>query len=375
MTGIGRQEGEVAMVDLIQTDQRGAYADFDNRALSRDPRRVAVSNLPIIDLSPFMDESAREDRMHTARAVRSACINIGFFYVTGHGFTVKELNAVLTQGLSFFALPLEEKMKVLSLNADMPGFVRTGGMDPEKNRDKVVDIKERLSMTRELKPGEQVRPESRTGKTQWPPRELLPAFETTMQDYIARLQRVTAALNHAFALSLDLSEDYFDAFYQHPDMTLTMNFYPPVDPSKLETTQWSFSPHADYSAFTVLLQDLSGGLQARNSAGEWIDVTPKEGTFVVNLGNVLARWTNDLYSSTLHRALHIGNGPRISAAFFVYPDATTVVRCIDTCQGPENPPRYEDVTTAEYVRVLREDAHRTGRPAVTVATAQRLRSN
>src|SRR6478736_835739 len=143
MTSIGRQEGEVAMVDLIQTDQRGAYADFDNRALSRDPRRVAVSNLPIIDLSPFMDESAREDRMHTARAVRSACINIGFFYVTGHGFTVKEFNAVLTQGLSFFALPLEEKMNVLSLNADMPGFVRTGGMDPEKNRDKVVDIKER----------------------------------------------------------------------------------------------------------------------------------------------------------------------------------------------------------------------------------------
>jgi isopenicillin N synthase-like dioxygenase len=236
MTSIGRQEGEVAMVDLIQTDQRGAYAiqtdqrgayaDFDNRPLSRDPQRVAVSNLPIIDLSPFMDESAREDRMHTARAVRSACINIGFFYVTGHGFTVKELNAVLTQGLSFFALPLEEKMKVLSLNADMPGFVRTGGMDPEKNRDKVVDIKERLSITRELKPGEQVRPESGTGKTQWPPRELLPAFETTMKDYIARLQRVTEALNHAFALRLDLPEDYFDTFYQHPDMTLTMNYLP-----------------------------------------------------------------------------------------------------------------------------------------------------
>ena len=274
------------MVDLIETNQRGAYADFDNRALSRGPQRTAVSNLPIIDLLPFMNDGAREDRMHTALAVRSACINIGFFYVTGHGFTVKELNDVLTQGVSFFALPLQEKMKVLSTDVDMPGFVRTGGMDPEKNRDNVVDIKERLSMTRELKPGEQVCPESRTGKTQWPPRELLPAFETTMKHYIARLQRVTEALNHAFALSLKLPEDYFDTLYQHPDMTLTMNFYPPVDPSKLKSTQWSFSPHADYTAFTVLLQDLSGGLQARNSAGEWIDVTPKECTFVVNVGNV-----------------------------------------------------------------------------------------
>ncbi len=159
MTGIDPKRGEDAMVSVIRPDQRGAYADFDNRALSRDPRRVAVTNLPIIDLSPFMDEGAHEDRMHTARAVRSACIDIGFFYVTGHGFTAKELNAVLTEGLSFFALPLEEKMKVLSSHVDMPGFVRTGGRDPEKNRDEVVDIKERLSLTRELRPSEQVRPE------------------------------------------------------------------------------------------------------------------------------------------------------------------------------------------------------------------------
>ena len=363
------------MVDVVQSGQVGAYADFDNRTLARSPQRVAVANLPIIDLAPFIREGTQEDRMRTARAVRSACIDIGFFYVTGHGFAAKELDDVLTQGRGFFALPLAEKMKVLSLNVDMPGFVRTGGIDPEKNRDKVVDIKERFSLTRELQPGEQVRDDFRIGRSQWPARELLPAFEPTMKDYIARLHRVCEALNHAFALSLDLSEDHFDELYRRPDMSLMLNFYPPVDPAKLQSTQWSFSPHADYTAFTVLLQDSSGGLQARNSAGEWIDVTPKQGTFVVNVGNLLERWTNDLYSSTLHRALHVGNDPRISAAFFVYPDAATVVRCIDTCQGPDNPPRYENVTTAEYVRVLREDAHRSGRPAVSVDTAQRLKTN
>jgi len=360
------------MVSVVRPDRRGAYAAFDNRALLRDPQRVAVADLPVIDLSPFTAAGAREDRLQIARAVRAACIDIGFFYVTGHGFSVDELNAVLTQGLRFFALPIEDKMKVLSPSVDMPGFVRTGGVDPERNRNKVVDIKERLSLTRELKPGEQARPDSRTGKTQWPSRDLLPAFEFTLKDYIARLQRVTEALNHAFALSLDLPEDYFDALYRHPDMTLTLNFYPPVDPATFTTNQWSFSPHADYTAFTVLLQDQSGGLQARNSAGQWIDVTPKQGTFVVNVGNVLARWTNDLYSSTLHRALHVGNDPRISAAFFIYPDASTVVRCIETCQGPDNPSKYQDVTTADYVRALREDAHRSGRPAVAVETAQRL---
>ena len=363
------------MVEVIQGEQVSAYADLDNRGLSGNLQRAAVSNLPVIDLGPFMQGGVAEDRARIARAIRSACIDIGFFYVTGHGFSAAELDAVLMQGRNFFALPLTEKMKVLSQNVDMPGFVRTGGIDPEKNRDKVVDIKERFSLTRELKPGEQARSNSRVGRTQWPARDMLPAFEPVLKDYVARLESVVAALNHAFALSLDLNEDFFDPLYGRPDMTLTFNFYPPVDPAKLAVTQWSFSPHADYTAFTVLLQDCSGGLQARNAAGEWIEVTPQPGTFVVNVGNLLERWTNDLYKSTLHRALHVGNAPRISGALFVYPDADTVVRCIPTCQGPENPSRYEDVTTADYVRVLREDAQRSGRPSVAASTAQRLKSN
>jgi isopenicillin N synthase-like dioxygenase len=312
--------------------------------------------------------------MHTARALRSACIDIGFFYLTGHGFTQGELDAVLAQGRRFFELPVAEKMKVLSRNVDEPGFVRTGGVDPEKNRDKVVDIKERLSLARDLMPGEALRPSSRMGKSQWPSRALLPDFEPAMKTYIASLQRVVAALNHAIALSLDLPEDHFDADYRRPSTTLMLNYYPPVDPTKLKSTQWSFSPHADYTAFTVLLQDDSGGLQARNCAGDWIDVPPKEGTFVVNVGNLLARWTNDLYCSTLHRALHVGERPRISGAFFIYPEDRAVVRCLDTCQGPDNPPRYEPVVTEDYVRVLREDAERAGRPALATDTAERLKS-
>src|SRR5262249_3649836 len=162
------------------------------------------------------------------------------------------------------ALPFAEKMKVLSPDIDTPGYVRTGGVDPDKNRDKVVDIKERFSMARELMPDEEVRPNSRTGRSQWPPRELLPGFEVTMKSYIARLRQVGDALNHAFASSLGLVEDYFDAHYRHAGMSLMLKFYPPIDPAKLKSAQWSFSPHADYTAFTVLLQDASGGLQARN---------------------------------------------------------------------------------------------------------------
>ena len=142
-----------------------------------------------------------------------------------------------------------------------------------------------------------------------------------------------------------------------------LNYYPPVDPAKLKSTQWSFSPHTDYTAFTVLLQDSSGGLQARNSAGDWIDVPPKKGTFVVNVGNLLARWTNDLYTSTLHRALHVGASPRISGHFSFTP--TTGPSCAASIPAKDRTIRrvMRPVVTEDYVRVLREDAQRSGRPA------------
>ena len=99
------------------------------------------------------------------------------------------------------------------------------------------------------------------------------------------------------------------------------NFYPPVDPAKLRATSGAFRPTPITRPSPCCCRIRSGGLQARNAAGEWIEVPPKPGTFVVNVGNLLERWTNDLYKSTLHRALHVGNAPRISGAFFVYPDA------------------------------------------------------
>ena len=191
----------------------------------RSARRLP--SLPVLDISPFLRESTPDERIHMARALRSACIDIGFFYLIGHGFTPSKLDAVLAQGRRFFELPVPEKLKLLSHNVDEPGYVRMGGVDPEKNRDKVVDIKERLSLSRDLMPGEQLSANSRMGKSQWPSRALLPDFEPTMKGYISSLQRIVGALNHAFALSLSLPEDHFDSDYGRPSTTLMLNYYPP----------------------------------------------------------------------------------------------------------------------------------------------------
>ncbi len=97
------------MAEIIQAKQARTYADPDNRVLSGSPQRVAVSNLPVVDLSPFTSESSPEDRRQIAGAIRSACIDIGFFYVTGHGFTVAELDAVLSEGRNSLRCRLRKK--------------------------------------------------------------------------------------------------------------------------------------------------------------------------------------------------------------------------------------------------------------------------
>jgi isopenicillin N synthase-like dioxygenase len=136
--------------------------------------------------------------------------------------------------------------------------------------------------------------------------------------------------------------------------------------------QWNFSPHTDYGAFTLLLQDSLGGLEALNADGQWIDVPPILGTFVVNLGDMFQRWTNDLYVSTLHRVTNSSGKARISVPLFNYPHGDTVIECLPTCASAEQPPRHAPVVAEAYNRELADRAAKTGRPGVSAVTAARL---
>ena len=137
-------------------------------------------------------------------------------------------------------------------------------------------------------------------------------------------------------------------------------------------TQWGISPHTDYGSFTLLSQDALGGLEVRTAADEWIDVPPIPGTFVVNIADLFARWTNGLYRSSLHRASNFNTGgrARISLPLFFNPHPKTRIECLPTCQGPGNPAKYEPVEAGPYVRALLEQSYRTGRPGVAQKTVE-----
>ncbi len=350
----------------------------DDRRVRRDRpfgiEREALTQLARIDLSPFVQNGSRQERAQVARHLRKTCVDIGFFYLVGHGIPESEFDDLLGWSHRFFELPVEEKMQLhADNNSEKLGYVATGGTTPGADPSLIPDLKERFFLNRELFPGEPQAGRRGAGLSQWPSDAVLPGFARFMKSHINKRVVLAQQLARVLALSLNLDETYFEEMFQYPNAAFVLNYYPPPAPGAARKSQWSFSPHTDYSAFTLLSQDMLGGLQVRNAAGDWIDVPPVAGAFVVNIGDLLATWTNDLYASTLHRAMNTGDVARISVPLFVSPLGTTVVKCLETCCGPNNPPRYEPVTAAAYVRNLLDEANRTGRPGIGAKTEERLR--
>jgi isopenicillin N synthase-like dioxygenase len=336
--------------------------------------RKNLTRLPVIDLAPFASGGDAAARRAVAKALREACIDIGFFYLAGHGIAQSEFDAVIAMGHRFFELPLAEKLKLHSnQSSERLGYRPLGGPTPGASGDKAPDIKERFHMAREVLPGEPRAGRRDAGLSQWPDDAVLPGFTSLMRAHIAARCDVARHLARAFALSLDLAETAFDDIYRYPGGSVVLNYYPPVDPKTVKASQWSFSPHADYNAFTLLYQDALGGLQVMNAAGDWIDVPFIAGTMVVNIGDLFQAWTNDLFTSTLHRVYNKGEAARISVPHFASPNGAALIECIPTCTGPGNPPRHAPIRAEDFVKASLAEAYRTGLPAIGAKTAQRLR--
>lgn len=268
------------------------------------------------------------------------------------------------------------KKTVLAKNSRAQlGYMEVGGIDPDGNLDKAPDLKERFYMGREPLPAEPEHLRGTAGQSQWPADDALPGFTGFMKPHIVKLYELALRLSRAFALSLYLPESHFISMFQSMGTTLAFNYYPPVPTAKLDQFQWSFSPHTDYGAFTILLQDMTGGLEVRNAEGKWIPVPPLAGSFVINIGDLFATWTNDLFTSNLHRAFNTAAGPRISMPFFVQPSSDTEISCLETCCSAENPPKYRPVNASRFVDALVQQAHSSGRAGYSERTLARLKKN
>jgi isopenicillin N synthase-like dioxygenase len=168
------------------------------------------------------------------------------------------------------------------------------------------------------------------------------AYQSAMCDLGDRLLAM-------IALSLELPEDFFRSFYDIPGTTLRLLRYPP-HASDAHVNQLGAGAHTDWGAITLLLQDDLGGLEVRNVEGQWIEATPIPGTLVINLGDLMQRWTNGIYRSNMHRVKNNSSTRnRHSIPFFYSPRPDSLIECLPTCVDGDNAPKYPPCTASEHI--------------------------
>ena len=313
---------------------------------------AAAKTIPVVDLLG----------KDVPREIHEACRETGFFYVANHHVPQALIDAQFDCARRFYALPAAEKLAIhMKKSASTAGYEPIGGqiLDSQDDRAEKAppDLKESFYCAMEL-PDDHPWAKKRIrgfGHNQWP--EGLPGFREQTLAYQAAMRGLGDRVLAILALSLDLPEDYFVPFYDMPGTTLRMLRYPPHSAAAL-ANQLGAGAHTDWGGVTMLAQDDIGGLEIRNAAGEWIQATPVPGTFVVNLGDLMQRWTNALYRSNMHRVKNNNSQRnRHSVVLFYNPRRDALIECLPTCTDAEHPPKFAAVTTAKHMREMFERSY------------------
>lgn len=324
--------------------------------------------IPIIDLSPFIGGT---DRAAVVGAVRDACERVGFLVISGHAVPPATIEAVHREAARFFALPVTEKLSARppGQRKARRGYTPVGerALASTQGQKTLPDLRETFTAMKidgwpEWYKKKIADPEVFTPNV-WP--DALPGFRTACTNYYREMERLSRVLANLFAAALGLPESWFDdKLDQHISKLMVANY--PAQDAEPPPGQLRAGVHTDFGSWTIIHQDdAPGGLQVRNSAGAWIDVPAIRDTFVINLGDLMARWTNDRWVSTLHRVCNppttvAADARRLSLIFFHQPNFDAVIECIPTCRQAGEAPLYAPVTSG---------AHLEGQMRITIAGA------
>lgn len=315
--------------------------------------RIPVEQIPVVDFAPFRTGDPTQ-RKQAALELAGAFRNVGFAYLTGHGISQELIDGTFAEAGRFFALPREKKAEVgVEKSSCDRGWFDIGmeNLDPDKQEE--GDLKEGYRIGNDLDPGHPLvrRGLPFHGPNQWPTD--VPGFREAMEAYFAAVHGLAREVTHAIAVALELPEEYFDAWFTTPMVIMSPLHYPPQgapDGGEISEARIGAGAHSDYGCLALLAQDDRGGLQVRNAAGQWIDAKPVKGAFVVNVGDMLARWTNDLFPPTLHRVINTSGAERQSIPFFYDPNHDAPVEVIPTCLAEGEEPRYPPTTSLAHLQ-------------------------
>ena len=303
--------------------------------------------VPVIDISPLLTD--HQDLEGIGRALNNACREYGFFYISGHGVSTNLQQKLDELSRQFFALPLEEKMKIpMSLGGRAwRGYFPIGG---ELTSGK-PDLKEGLYFGTELG-NDHPKVQAGTllhGANLFP--DVLPEFKETVLTYMHELTQLGHHLMRGLSISLGLDGNYFaDRFTTDPLTLFRIFHYPPQSENHIEAP-WGVGEHTDYGVLTILKQDHIGGLQIKSN-NRWINAPYIPGTFICNIGDMLDRMTMGFYRSTPHRVLNVSGQSRLSFPFFFDPNFDAQIEAIplDQVALPEDdtPTRWDGKSVHEF---------------------------
>lgn len=312
-----------------------------------DARQAPFSEIPVIDFAAMYGSDA-EARRQVGEAVRQACTQVGFFYAKGHGVPQAVIADTFLAAHRFFDLSLEQKLALdISQSENMRGY--TPMLGENTNEENAGDMHEGFDLALDLAADD---PDVLAGvfgyaPNQWP--DDLPGFREALLTYHQALLDFGRRIFAAFALALELDEDHFERYLNKPMAHMRVLAYPSQD-GPIDEAQIGIGPHSDYECFTMLCTDEVPALQVLNSAGEWVQAPPLPGCFIVNVGDLMARWTNNYFASTLHRAINTSGRQRYSIPFFYGPDSRSLIEVLPSCQNPEWPAQYPPIEAGDYIR-------------------------
>jgi isopenicillin N synthase-like dioxygenase len=306
-------------------------------------RKVSVDEIPIIDVGPLvrMDPSGEKD---VVRQMVEAYREYGFLYIKNHGIPQDLIDRAFAAQERFFDLPVEEKQKI-PIDRNQRGWIAPNGQ--VQLHGKKPNLSESFIFGLDLPPDD---PERISGKpfyasNQWP--DCLPEFRATLEEYWRAVRYDLAPkLMRGLAMAMRQDPDFFDDKCRKPPGYIRCVTYPPA-PGPFDG-QFGAGPHTDTNALTILAQDNVGGLQIRRLDGEWIDAPSIPGTYILNIGDMVMRFTNGFFRSTPHRVVSNSERRRFSLPFFMGFDSDVKIEPLAEFCSPDNPPKFEPVIWGEY---------------------------
>jgi len=279
-------------------------------------KKLDAAAIPLVDITPLRDGS---DPLGVATQLHSASQNLGFIYIKGHGIPEVVIEKARASAYEFFRCSDDEKATV-KVSSRHRGWLGHGGAKMQE--DAKSDLKESFIWGLQDSKGETVEDHPLRGSNRWP--DFLPQLQTHSMTFFTHAHDVANHLMHGFALGLGKEEDLFLRSASRPLSRASYVYYPAQSAAAGED-QFGVGPHTDFGVLTVLCQDSVGGLQVQDVTGDWIEAPPIEGTLVVNVADLLARWTGGAYKSTPHRVVNSSGRERLSLVLAFDPDPETMI--------------------------------------------------